>query len=100
MFNYFNNIINRGMSSTQKGLKVSETEVKRKLKQSEIDFMKVIEKQNLIRVAKLKALKRRNNLTGLIIGGTVISIYLYSMLAIKQEKFLDDFNEPQKVAVE
>lgn len=74
--------------------------LERKLKQSELDFMKVIERQNLQRVTKLKALRKRNTLTGLAVGGTVIGIYLYSMLAVKQEKFLDDFNEPQKVSVE
>lgn len=72
----------------------------RKLKSSEVDFMKLIEKENLVRVQKLQSLRRRNNLTGIVLGGTVLSIYLYSMLAIKQEKFLDDFSEPVKVSNE
>lgn len=72
----------------------------RQLKQSELDFMKLVEKQNLQRVKKLRLQKTRNNWTGLVIGGTVVAIYLYSMLAVKQERFLDDFNEPQKVAAE
>lgn len=72
----------------------------RKLKPSEVDFMKLIENENINRVKKLQGLRRRNNLTGIVLGGTVLSIYLYSMLAIKQEKFLDDFNEPVKVSNE
>lgn len=91
--------------TTSTAQKIDTTEIKnplagRKFKQSELDFMKFIERQNLERVTKLKALRKKNVWTGLAIGGTVISIYLYSMLAIKQEKFLDDFNEPQKVSNE
>lgn len=74
--------------------------VERQLKPSEVDFMRLIEKQNVQRVTKLRLQRKRNVYTGLIIGGTVISIYLYSMLAVKQERFLDDFNEPQKVSAE
>ncbi len=62
--------------------------------------MKLIEKENLSRVQKLQGLRRRNNLTGLVLGGTVLGIYLYSMLAVKQEKFLDDFSEPVKISNE
>lgn len=35
--------------------------------------------------------------SGCILGGTVLSIYLYSMFSVKQEKFLDDFEEPKKI---
>lgn len=62
--------------------------------------MRLIEKRNLERVTKLRLQRKRNIWTGLTIGATVISIYLYSMLAVKQERFLDDFNEPQKVSAE
>lgn len=33
---------------------------------------------------------------GLALGFSVLSIYGYSMYAVKQEKFLDDFEEPAK----
>lgn len=36
----------------------------RKLKQTEIDFMKLIEEQNLQRVLKLKQTRRNNIITG------------------------------------
>lgn len=36
----------------------------RKLKQSEIDFMKLIEEQNVQRVLKLKRTRKNNILTG------------------------------------
>jgi cytochrome c oxidase assembly factor 3, animal type len=48
-------------------LEKTELKVKgleRKLKQSEIDFMKIIEEQNLQRVLKLKKTRKNNILTG------------------------------------
>lgn len=69
-----------------------------KLSQTELDFMRIIEKQNLERVQKLKRLRRNNVLTGSLLGVGVLSIYLYSMWAVQQERFLDDFNEPEKTA--
>lgn len=62
------------------------------------EYMKLIEKQNIERVQKLKRLKRNNILTGCLIGTGVLSIYLYSMFAVKQESFLDDFEEPKMKA--
>lgn len=88
------------MSSANKESSFKIQEPGRKLKASEVDFMKLIEKENLNRVKKLQGLRRRNNLTGIVLGGTVLSIYLYSMLAVKQEKFLDDFSEPVKISNE
>lgn len=79
----------------QHGLKIDDSS--RKLKKTEIDFMRLIEQQNLQRVQKLQRQRRNNKLTGFVLGGTVLSIYLYSMLSVKQERFLDDFEEPLKV---
>lgn len=76
------------------------SEPSRKLKQTEIDFMKIIEKQNLDRVLKLRRTKKNNIITGCVIGGSVLGIYLYSMYAVQQEKFLDDFIEPQKITTD
>lgn len=66
------------------------------ISQTERDFMRLIEKQNLERVQKLKRLRKNNVITGCLLGGGVLSIYLYSMFAVQQEHFLDDFNEPEK----
>lgn len=65
-----------------------------KLKQSDLDFMKLVEKQNKERVEKLKRLRKTNLITAGILGCGVLSIYLYSMFAVKQETFLDDFEVP------
>ena len=42
-----------------------------------------------------KKAKRNQRIGGAIFGTIVLSIYFYSMYAIKQEKFLDDFNIPE-----
>lgn len=65
------------------------------LKEAQITYMKFIEQKNLERVQNLKIIRRKNWITGSIIGAGVIGIYFYSMFAIKQESFLDDFNEPE-----
>lgn len=67
-----------------------------KLKQTDLDFMRFIEKQNRERVEKLKRLRRNNLITAGLLGCGVFSIYFYSMFAVKQETFLDDFDEPVK----
>ena len=67
------------------------------LKKEELDYMKIIEEKNRERVQKLQHISRRNRLTGLAIGAGVFSIYMYSIFAVKQETFLDDFEEPAKI---
>lgn len=68
-----------------------------KIDPSQLQFMKLIEKQNQERVRKLKTVRKNNLITGITIGATVLAIYGYSMWSVKQEKFLDDFEEPKKV---
>ncbi|KAK9696138.1 Cytochrome c oxidase assembly factor 3 [Popillia japonica] len=67
-----------------------------KLIRTDLDFMRFIEKQNRERVEKLKRLRRNNLITAGLLGCGVFSIYFYSMFAVKQETFLDDFDEPVK----
>lgn len=86
-----------GPEQQKHGLKIDDTT--RKLKKSEIDFMRLIEQQNLQRVQKLQRQRRNNKITALALGGSVLGIYLYSMYSVKQERFLDDFEEPLKVEV-
>lgn len=67
------------------------------LSAAQLKFMQLIEAQNLDRINKLNHIRRRNTWTGWGLGAVVIGIYAYSMFAVKQEKFLDDFDEPEKV---
>ncbi|CAB0033610.1 unnamed protein product [Trichogramma brassicae] len=64
------------------------------------EYMKRVQKQNDERVAQWRGIRMRNRFIGVGLGCMVASIYAYSMIAIKQESFLDDFNEPEKVVVE
>lgn len=81
------------MSNSERMPKIDAT----KVRQSDLDFMKFVEKQNLERVLKLKRTRRNNLITGGLLGLGVFSIYFYSIFAVRQEKFLDDFDEPVKV---
>lgn len=67
-----------------------------KLKPTDINFIKEIERQNFERVQKLKRIKKNNLITAGLLGIGVLSIYGYSMYAVRQESFLDDFDEPAK----
>lgn len=62
------------------------------LNDSQKYFVRKLEEINRERAQTVKNLKRRNLFTGFLIGGCVLSIYLYSMVAVRQEKFLDDFD--------
>lgn len=84
------------MSDGDKMPKVNLKDSGHKLSQTELDFMKIIERQNFERVKKLQRLRKANIITGCLLGGGVLSIYFYSMFAVQQERFLDDFNEPEK----
>lgn len=69
-----------------------------KLKDVNIALMREIEKQNLERVQRLKKLRKSNKILGLTLGATVLSVYFYTMYTVRQERFLDDFNEPDAIA--
>lgn len=68
-----------------------------KLRPVDLDFVKQLESKNLERVQRLKRLRRKNLITGCLIGVGVLSIYGYSIWSVRQESFLDDFDEPAKI---
>ncbi|RXG51226.1 cytochrome c oxidase assembly factor 3, mitochondrial [Armadillidium vulgare] len=47
---------------------------------------------NIERVRKLTKTRRNNIITASLLGVGVISIYAYSILSVKQEKFLDEID--------
>lgn len=59
--------------------------------------IKFVERQNLLRATRLNRMRRNARYTGLLLGGIALSIYGYSIYSIKQETFLDDFEEPKVV---
>lgn len=82
-----------GQENQQPKIKYAEGKIDR----AQLEFMKIIEEQNLQRVQKLQKVRRNNLITAGILGASVIGIYAYSMLSVQQERFLDDFEEPKKV---
>lgn len=82
--------------SQQPKIKYGETAPK--LGRAQLDFMKLIEQQNIERVSRLNRIRRNNLVTAGVLGGSVLGIYAYSILSVQQEKFLDDFEEPKKVS--
>lgn len=73
-------------------------------KQGEVDKrilqqIKFVERQNLLRVTRLQRMRKNARFTGLLLGGITLSIYGYSIYSIKQETFLDDFEEPEVISL-
>lgn len=68
-----------------------------KLTNIEKEYMKRVQEQNLARIQRWTKIRRKNRYVGFGLAVGVISIYSYTVWAIKQEKFLDDFNQPEKV---
>ncbi|KAK7488190.1 hypothetical protein BaRGS_00020632 [Batillaria attramentaria] len=64
-----------------------------KLSESDQYFVRKLEQMNRDRARDMKALRRKNWITGLAIGAGVLSIYFYSMYAVRQERFLADFDK-------
>ncbi|KAG7167967.1 cytochrome c oxidase assembly factor 3, mitochondrial-like [Homarus americanus] len=63
-----------------------------KLSQPQLDYMRIVENQNLERVQKLARMKRNNIWVGSMLGLGVLGIYGYSIYSVKQEKFLDELD--------
>ena len=72
------------MGDKQQMKKVDLSSDKPKLSQAQLDYMTILEKQNIDRVAKIKKLRTRNIVTGLALFAGVTSIYSYSIWAVKQ----------------
>ncbi|XP_055311256.1 cytochrome c oxidase assembly factor 3, mitochondrial [Sitodiplosis mosellana] len=88
-----------GTDSAKPTFKITNPSDGPKLTAAQIAFMKLTEKENLKRLQKLELIRKRNWITGWTLGACVLSIYGYTILTVKQERFLDDFNEPEKVVV-
>ncbi|EFN70778.1 hypothetical protein EAG_04753 [Camponotus floridanus] len=67
-----------------------------KLKFTDIIYMKRLEEQNLQRAKKVLRYRKSNNRLAFALTFGVLGIYTYTIYSVKQEKFLDDFEEPEK----
>lgn len=88
-----------GTGSAKESFKISNPSEGPKLTAAQLAFMKLTEQENLKRVKKLELIRKRNWMTGWTLGFCVLSIYGYTILTVRQERFLDDFNEPEKIIV-
>jgi hypothetical protein len=58
-------------------------------------YIEKLNAKNKERYLKEKTLKKHYRITGALLISIALSIYGYTMYAIRQEKFLDDFDEPE-----
>nr|XP_034194228.1 cytochrome c oxidase assembly factor 3, mitochondrial [Osmia lignaria] len=77
--------------------KVNLEKDKRRLKYSDLMYMKQAEEVALYRALKYKQTRKRCIVTGISLACCVVGIYLYTIHTVRQETFLDDLNEPEKV---
>ncbi len=75
-------------------VEVDEPHVQKQLGRIQMDFVKKAERSNAERAVRHRFFRRSD----WVIAGTclamVVGIYSYTIYAIKQEKFLDDFEMP------
>ncbi|XP_051172924.1 cytochrome c oxidase assembly factor 3, mitochondrial [Leptopilina boulardi] len=71
----------------------------RKLTPTDLINIKRIEEINRKRVARVKIVQKKNIFTALSLAALAGGIYIYTIKSMKQEEFLDDFNEPEKITV-
>jgi len=67
-----------------------------RLKSTDIVYMRRLEEQNLQRAKRVQEYRKANNRTAFALALGVIGIYAYTIYSVKQEKFLDDFEMPEK----
>ncbi|KAJ9590947.1 hypothetical protein L9F63_016045 [Diploptera punctata] len=76
------------MGDNEQMKKVDLVKDKANISRTTVDYMKIVEKENLRRVQELRKIRQRNVRTGLILGGGVLGIYLYTIFSVRQEKVL------------
>jgi hypothetical protein len=71
-----------------------------KLTAAEQMYVKKYQNLNKKRFEKVMKTKKYGRIIGITLGTFVLTVYFYTMFAIKQEKFLDDFDLPDPVPEE
>jgi len=80
-----------------KQIEVDEIEVQQKLGKINMDFVRKAEKRNKERAAMHRFFRRKDWMIAAFCFSLVIGIYSYTIWAIQQEKFLDDFEMPEEI---
>jgi len=78
-------------------VEVDELDVQKKLGKINMDFVRKAEKRNKERASMHRFFRRKDWLIAVFCFSIVIGIYSYTIWAIQQEKFLDDFEMPDEI---
>jgi len=84
----------KAKSKHMEQVEVDEQHVKDQLGQQSMAFVKKAEKMNRQRASKHVVFRRKDWIIGGSCFGLAIAIYAYTIYAMKQERFLDDFEMP------
>lgn len=82
---------------TMKQVDVDESEVQKRLGSINMDFVRKAERKNKERANMHKFFRRTDWMIAATCFAIVGGIYGYTMFAIQQEKFLDDFEMPEEI---
>ncbi|XP_046570285.1 cytochrome c oxidase assembly factor 3, mitochondrial-like [Haliotis rubra] len=80
------------MADNNRMEKVDMTKEFQNLSPSDKHYLRKLERVNKGRAVKLMTMRKRNAFTGILLGVGVLSIYGYTMYAVRQEKFLEGFD--------
>jgi hypothetical protein len=86
-------------AQTMKQVDVDEADIQNKLGKLIMDFVRKAERTNLDRAKRHKFFRRKDFIIAFTCFCIVIGIYSYTMFAIQQEKFLDDFEMPEDIDI-
>jgi len=78
-------------------VEVDEDDVQKRLGKINMDFVRKAEKRNKERAKTHRFFRRKDWMIAGTCFGIVIGIYSYTIWAIQQEKFLDDFDMPEEI---
>lgn len=84
-------------TETMKQVDVDAVDVQRKLGNINMDFVRKAEKKNKERAKMHRFFRRTDWIIAAFCFTLVTGIYSYTMFAIQQEKFLDDFEMPEEI---
>ncbi|XP_023326629.1 cytochrome c oxidase assembly factor 3, mitochondrial isoform X1 [Eurytemora carolleeae] len=82
---------------TMKQVDVDSADIQKKLGNINMDFVRKAEKKNKERAKMHRFFRRTDWMIAAFCFSLVIGIYSYTMFAIQQEKFLDDFDMPEDI---
>merc|ERR1712106_1031868 len=84
-------------ATTMPQVEVDDASVQQKLGKVNMDFVRKAEKRNKERAERHRFFRKTDWMIAAFCFSLVISIYTYTIWAVKQEAFLDDFEMPEEI---